>query len=1077
MSASIKETLGLEKGSTEVAKKPKDKQQASSLRLELVLTQPTVDVFPEFSYARLVEKELSTNKDGAEPFAGGEQDEAQKIADIARRLEQKYGGGSKSKKRKRLVYDEDLIDKSSGYDESDSFVDNSEAFDDYVPEGYEPQHGGFYINDGELFFKSVTSDDEDSRSMPPADSGDFAPPKKIKHAKSQEKVHHRTGADGEPRPGRGRGRGSSLTHKTQKSPVKRPEGTGAPRGRPRKITTTKLGGLMKTPATVTSTSAVPTPGAATNQQQQSTLLPSTPTKVASTSPPAAASAGYASDGRQPIAQNTSQSSPRKSPTKTLVTQSSEERMDTDDASSPSFEHPGSSAIPDDGPFSEDFSQSQTTELPEGLPPDLVQFIHSFRKGILSGSIETACVKNLDSTYDAMLLEIETKLHNKVKGKRRQAVYAHLSSFLPHSKESLQRRAKKVNIANEEVSLEGPLARLLAAVELQMPEQQERYKEEVRRAVEAHKKASSMTDEAAAAASDSTIGSGGEDEADSSLISALQSPTHKPQEEAKTKKFRPPNKKFQWTVETRSLLCEAVQAKVEGLRATMQRIVGGVDSIKQFLEQRVKPAWPDSWMSVNILFRESRQAHLRLTNPVQYKQLQGPAKSGRGPRPYVRSKTKSAPGLNLSSIKTSDNGSMAGPQPQSTAGTGDTCDGSVSTANIPSSPPPLTPDTVMEASAGSHKVTQPPQQPHFQQVRSPTRTVSSPVKLESARPLAPPAAAPPPPVQRAQAPKIMSPMNRAAQQSSSRSILSAPKLHSSSMSRTVSAIGAMPKSLPNAAGNVLNSKAGPSKSHKSAGTSTPSKKMLESGHQRSKVPAQGKATLQHASHASTPAMKQMEVQLRKSTSLLATSNAVQHSIKKTTIPLSKSSEDLRMGSPPRHGSSIPPIADVSPKKFQRPSAFHQPGQQAPVGVITPNRTVATAGAVPQPSKPNSTTVHQQVRPVSASSRKASSASRTVPVTGSKRSKQGQQVAALPSAAGHHHQQYAPGMVPLASTALAPVHYQDQQQQQQHQHKARRSSASAHAAVTSGALPATNWQQQQPATSAHHQHTTTRNPRQN
>lgn len=58
MSASIRETLGLEKPNAGVeVKKSKSKRQAS-LRLELTLGQSTADTFPEFSYARLVEKEV-----------------------------------------------------------------------------------------------------------------------------------------------------------------------------------------------------------------------------------------------------------------------------------------------------------------------------------------------------------------------------------------------------------------------------------------------------------------------------------------------------------------------------------------------------------------------------------------------------------------------------------------------------------------------------------------------------------------------------------------------------------------------------------------------------------------------------------------------------------------------------------------------------------------------------------------------------------------------------------------------------------------------------------------------------------
>ena len=59
MSASIRETLGLEQpaAATEV-KKAKKRKRMPTIRLTLTLGQPTADTFPEFSYARLVEKEL-----------------------------------------------------------------------------------------------------------------------------------------------------------------------------------------------------------------------------------------------------------------------------------------------------------------------------------------------------------------------------------------------------------------------------------------------------------------------------------------------------------------------------------------------------------------------------------------------------------------------------------------------------------------------------------------------------------------------------------------------------------------------------------------------------------------------------------------------------------------------------------------------------------------------------------------------------------------------------------------------------------------------------------------------------------
>lgn len=79
-------------------------------------------------------------------FQFGDEDSDEEVARIAAKFEEKYGPS----------YDADgYIDKGEGYDENDPFVDNSEAYDELIPHTITTEYGGFYINSGELKFKSV----------------------------------------------------------------------------------------------------------------------------------------------------------------------------------------------------------------------------------------------------------------------------------------------------------------------------------------------------------------------------------------------------------------------------------------------------------------------------------------------------------------------------------------------------------------------------------------------------------------------------------------------------------------------------------------------------------------------------------------------------------------------------------------------------------------------------------------------------------------------------------------------------------------------------------------------------------
>ena len=133
------------------------------------------------SYPRTVPVVKSIGKPSLNPYASDDDDQ---LKALAASFESKYGDKPKTKKigkvgGKKRKHDFDLL--GEGYDESDPFIDNTECFDEVVPQEITTAHGGFYINTGALEFKenknaifNLSSDDE----KPPEEKE-----KKVKKAK------------------------------------------------------------------------------------------------------------------------------------------------------------------------------------------------------------------------------------------------------------------------------------------------------------------------------------------------------------------------------------------------------------------------------------------------------------------------------------------------------------------------------------------------------------------------------------------------------------------------------------------------------------------------------------------------------------------------------------------------------------------------------------------------------------------------------------------------------------------------------------------------------------------------------
>ncbi|CAG2053986.1 unnamed protein product, partial [Timema podura] len=154
---------------------------------------------------------------------------------------------------------------------------------------------------------------------------------------------------------------------------------------------------------------------------------------------------------------------------------------------------------------------------------------------------------------------------------RQAVYGHLASYLPCTKDTLMKRAKKLLLEHEEEKIKAPLRKLKDAIDHMMPLVLESYSKECQKAVEV------KSTEDCSSPSDDLVN-----------------------------KSKVPKRRFPWTAELRCLLHEVIRVKLHCMEVLRPRRESPHDALTGFLEREVKPLWPPGWMKVSVLLKESTE---------------------------------------------------------------------------------------------------------------------------------------------------------------------------------------------------------------------------------------------------------------------------------------------------------------------------------------------------------------------------------------------------------------------------------------------------------------------------------------
>ncbi|XP_055551808.1 yemanuclein [Wyeomyia smithii] len=711
-SGSDQNTEGFFSGSLASAKNggSNSNKDRKTVRLELKLFDPTENSFPEFNFSKLVreeqkrqrklEKKSTTNGFLPEP------DDNSDVARIARELEKKYGSGTPYSSSGKFARPTQLeyCDRGAGYDEDDSFIDNTEAYDELIPEEIETVCGGFYINSGPLEFKKLSNFErpEDAIRMPKRkkralssssedSSGREEAAKTVakKVTKKKDELGAGSATSGTDstagkagKAGRKRLNGH-VVKKVKVSTDKQVNRKTAPAEKENK----KKKGTKGTNAETVGSKDVKVVKTTTVKDmlraKRDSLRKMEQEKKGGRSSGSATTSEAEEDGENDGSDDGSDSSDSDS------SGSGSDDSESDSASASEQEKKVESGA--------DSKKRKEAKLPDHLPDHLLQDLSSL-KGIAKNT--TGKLNFFDAAVADLLLQIDVS-SRMCGGSARNAIYKHLELHLQVSRQTLMVKIKKIRIRKEDNKVKKALNKLEDAVTELMPKVITNFENEKQKAIELRNAVPSTSE-------------GGE-KIDVKL----------------------PKKKFPWNDQLRTLLYDVAAIRKQSFHILRPRKETEEDYVHSYLKKSVVPLWPSGWMKFEELQKEldrRKKADSKVANKDIKKTVQLSAATAsvvtqplsNGPankpdtvltptiKPKVEEKKPVRPPQS-SPVITATN--MAQPSPStSPAGLKKTSDHSI--INIISSPPSKS------SSHSSHPLSQ--QQPQLQQQQQqPPRPQSQP----------------------------------------------------------------------------------------------------------------------------------------------------------------------------------------------------------------------------------------------------------------------------------------------------------------------------------------------------------------
>lgn len=550
------------------------KKDSKTVRLQLTLKPSTDTTCPEFFYTDLVKNELGETKtpngdvpNPDDPF--GDDEDHEKLAALAKSFEEKYAPKPGKNGKSRAGRITDLVDLGDGYDQEDPFIDNSEAYDEVVPLCLTTKLGGFYINSGKLDFKDISDD-----------SGDefiFLKKKKKKRViasdSESENEEHRKKKKRKLKMGdvtmeKKRKLLNGEAEKSFKKP-KMPSDKDKQQQKKKKITP---------------------PVADIIKQQSNTSMSQTNGNTHDLDLISPSSNDDSSQDAQTYDERID-----------AVIDSVIAMADSDKNIESMIDNP--LGFKDDSNSKEGkvMDEASAPKLPQNIPKDLEETIQKLKKAAKT-SQDGKC-KFFTKEVNSMLLYVETGSRLWGSCGQRSSIYSHLAAFLPCSKDTLLKRAKKLQQSQQDDQLKEPIQKLREAINGMMPALQARHEQEYQAFLQKQKEEKGSKDE-----------QGPKD----GVNDTEDSDEEKTNEGSKRGAPKGPRRKFIWTESVRSLLCDIVRIKMKSFDLMKTKTQSADEFLKQFLDKDIKPLWPKGWMQTRNLIKESRSVHSQWTTVQKVK---------------------------------------------------------------------------------------------------------------------------------------------------------------------------------------------------------------------------------------------------------------------------------------------------------------------------------------------------------------------------------------------------------------------------------------------------------------------------